>query len=386
MKIREAIQQHFTRNKKFYIAAVLLAVLIVCANLLSLIPAWRNYYADHIYTVICDPVSHITNALPFPLGELLMYLAAVLVLLAAVFLLLLLFLRKKKGYVRFTGGYFKTIVLITLSVLLIYTVQWLTPYRSAVLGGVLPAERDYTLEEMRTLYLYVVEHINEACESVPRDADGHVIYDSKEVTEQKVSVAMNGIAGEFSRLKGYYPPIKAAWCSDVLDWMWIGGYTYPYTLEMTYNKYTGPLYFPSLYSHESSHHMGYYKEHEANFLSYLACANSDDPVLRYSAYFYVYNYVDDSYFWASKAAGAMDRYWEDAEAYPFLPQVWIDERESNDVATKLYQEDEHALEEYSDTAEEISEVGWETQSQILQEYDYDGVTLLMLQYYDGKLY
>ena len=44
------------------------------------------------------------------------------------------------------------------------------------------------------------------------------------------------------------------------------------------------------------------------------------------------------------------------------------------------------LEDYADEAEEISDVGWNTQAQILQEYNYDGVVLLMLQYYDGKLY
>ena len=36
-------------------------------------------------------------------------------------------------------------------------------------------------------------------------------------------------------------------------------------------------------------------------------------------------------------------------------------------------------------AKSISDVGWSTQAEILQEYDYDGVVLLMLRYYDGKL-
>ena len=55
-------------------------------------------------------------------------------------------------------------------------------------------------------------------------------------------------------------------------------------------------------------------------------------------------------------------------------------------AEELYEEDEHYLEEYADEAEEISDVGWSTQAEILQEYNYDGVVLLMLRYYDGKLY
>ena len=33
-----------------------------------------------------------------------------------------------------------------------------------------------------------------------------------------------------------------------------------------------------------------------------------------------------------------------------------------------------------------ADTGWETQERILQENTYDGVTLLLLQYFDGKLY
>ena len=36
--------------------------------------------------------------------------------------------------------------------------------------------------------------------------------------------------------------------------------------------------------------------------------------------------------------------------------------------------------------EETADVGWETQSEILQENTYDGVTLLLLQHFDGVLY
>lgn len=77
--------------------------------------------------------------------------------------------------------------------------------------------------------------------------------------------------------------------------MWIGGYTYPYTMEITGNKYTDKLYYPSLYAHESAHHQGYYRENEANLFEYLACINSDDKVIKYSGFISMYYYVDDAY-------------------------------------------------------------------------------------------
>lgn len=72
-------------------------------------------------------------------------------------------------------------------------------------------------------------------------------------------------------------------------------YTYPYTMEITGNKYTDKLYYPSLYAHESAHHQGYYRENEANLFEYLACINSDDKVIKYSGFISMYYYVDDAY-------------------------------------------------------------------------------------------
>jgi hypothetical protein len=386
MKIKEKITQSYKRNKKFCTASLIMIFLIIVGILLSMIRAWADFYTNHIYRFLREPFTHITEWLPFPLGEVLMYVGACLIILIIPILILLIFLRKKKGYKAFVSGYFKTLVLIILSVLFIYTYQWLTPYRSSVLGNALTSNHDYTVEEMHTLYIYVLDHINEECVNVPRDENGNIIYDNKTATEQKVSVAMNSVSDEFTRLSGYYPTIKSAMCSDVLDWMNIGGYTYPYTMETTYNKYIHRLYFPTLYAHESSHHMGYYKEHEANFLSYVGLINSDDPILRYSGYLYVLNYVDDAYYKSCLATGNEDAYFNDWEEHALNPLVYMDVFTAQQEAEELYEEDEHYLEEYADEAEEISDVGWSTQAEILQEYNYDGVVLLMLRYYDGKLY
>ena len=43
-------------------------------------------------------------------------------------------------------------------------------------------------------------------------------------------------------------------------------------------------------THEIAHQLGYAKENEANFVAFLACRASADPMLRYSMYFDMYNY------------------------------------------------------------------------------------------------
>jgi len=382
----DRIKQYYIRNRTFCKAVIVITALTICVQLLSMITTWADFYTDHIYTFIRDLISHIVEPINIAMGEILMYLGATVMIVAVVILTLLIFLRKRKGFVAFASGFIKSLIILILMILLVYSAQWLTPYRSSVLGNKEFKEQKYTTEQIRALYIYIVDNINQECGNVLRDENGKLVYDPKEVVEHKVSDAMNGISNEYKRLNGYYPTIKPALCSDVLDWMGIGGYTYPYTMEMTYNKYVNRFYFPTLYAHESSHHMGYYKEHEANFLSFVSCSRSDDPLLRYSAYYYMLRYVKDAYYKASLESGRKDDYMSDIMQHQLLDKVIADVHNANKEAEELYLSDEHLLEDYADEVSEISEVGWDTQSQILNDYDYENVVYLLLQYYEGKLY
>ena len=109
-------------------------------------------------------------------------------------------------------------------------------------------------------------------------------------------------------------------------------------------------------------------------------------MLRYSGYYYVFRFVNQSYYQACVASDNLDLYKSDTEEHWLSDQVYQDVITAQNEAMELYLQDEHFLEDYADEAEEISDVGWSTQAEILQEYNYDGVVLLMLRYYDGKLY
>ena len=275
-----------------------------------------DWYADTIYGWIADIVGRITGVVPFPVGELLMYLTVLLVVLMILLSLLLIFLRKREGYRRFTTKFLKGMLIYAGIGMFIYVTNWLLPYLGTVLGQGKKEARMYSIEELRIMRNYVAESLNEACLSVERDEGGHVIYPEISVMQQEVAKAMQGISDEFPRLSGYYPPMKEAMCSDVLDWMGIGGYTYPYTMEVINNKYITNLYYPFLCAHEYSHHKGFYKENEAEFLAYLACSKSDHPVIRYSAYEVLYSYIDAEYFSALYEAGEKDAYLDEEYTIP----------------------------------------------------------------------
>ena len=56
----------------------------------------------------------------------------------------------------------------------------------------------------------------------------------------------------------------------------------PFTVEANYNGDMPDYNVPHTLCHELSHLKGFMREDEANFISYLACYNSDNTELRYS--------------------------------------------------------------------------------------------------------
>ncbi|MBQ9279071.1 MAG: DUF3810 family protein, partial [Lachnospiraceae bacterium] len=82
----------------YWLAIIIIFSLIVLFNLLACIRSFCDFYADNIYGVISDFLGKIMDLFPFAVGEILMYLFAVLAFLTIVLSVLLLFLRKKEKY------------------------------------------------------------------------------------------------------------------------------------------------------------------------------------------------------------------------------------------------------------------------------------------------
>ena len=385
------------KTSRYLLVLTCIFTLTAVLNLLAFSTSFCNFYTDTIYGFLSDFLGRLTDWIPVPFGELLMYaLAAALFCAILLGICFLIFKCREKWKTQerfrhlfcFAKNYLKGILLLCSLFLLTYTLQWFIPFRSSLLGESGHFEKEYSTEDLRKLWKYAVKNLNEVCTQVPRDKKGHIIFASKKETEKKTADAMKNISDRYARLKGYYPSIKPALCSDVLHWMDIGGYTYPYTMELTYNKYITDLYFPSLYAHESAHHQGYYQENEANFLSFLACMESDDPVLRYSAFHTIYFYIKDAYLSAlakeyKNNTPGIQTLIKEYQTTKLSAQIALDEKEEKRKAEESYSSASHPLEKYSETAENAAGIGWNTQSNVLRENGYDGVVQLLLEYFYG---
>lgn len=393
---------------KTLLALILFTGLMVLAGFFT---PFCDWYTENLYPFLCDRISRITGPVPFAVGEIMMYLGAASLVFGVIFLILLIFKRKKAGYRKFSAGYFKTLLMALVCIVFIYMPAWYLPFCSSVLGkGVQEEKTEYSFEELKAVTRYAVEGINSAAERIVINPDGTVDFPDKNEARALITEAMHGISDRYPRLTGYYPPVKTALCSDILERMSIGGYNYPFTMEPTENKYNGPMCSYCLEAHEYCHHKGYEKENEANFLSELALTESNDPFLRLSAFWDMYWWLLDDY--NSEASDVINDMIERGEiSIPYeygTKEYWhaytqiydqindipnISERadmiynESIVIRTEIYEADSHPIDEMpkvETVIEEVSDTGWEVQCDILKENSYDGVTLLWLQYFDEK--
>ena len=371
---------------------IIVGVILFTFFLLGWVTSFGNFYAEHVYPKLYEVVGRFADIFPFSVGELLMYSAAVYGAVTVVLLIVggIIFLRKKlrrrTGAPRFGGflrGYMKVFLALFAAGLWLYVFHWWIPYHDYTLG-VKEHRTEFTLEEIRTARNAIVDRMNEAIAKLPRDAGGSIVYPDEETMFQTMVSSMRSLSDEYPRLGGFYAHPKIAWCSDVLEWMGIGGYTYPYVMEATYNKYTSKLFWYDLLAHEASHNKGYYKENEANFVGFLACYRSDDPIMIVSGCLGIFGLMDDYYYGAllQKHGGNEQAAAEEYFAQPQpLPVIYDDAREAQEVVDEQYAEDDHPLEEYKETAEEVAETGWDTQETLIEGSGYDDAVYLVTEYF-----
>lgn len=117
----------------------------------------------------------------------------------------------------------------------------------------------------------------------------------EDIGEQAI-VCMQELGETYERLEGFYPHPKPMAASDFFSQQRMCGYYFPFSMEANYNNVMYIMNKPATMCHELAYLRGYIFEDEANFISFLACIQSDDPVFEYSGYLSVLYYLDNDFF------------------------------------------------------------------------------------------
>jgi len=373
------------KHSKYATIAYGLIGVILVLGILSFFKPFCDWYRANIYSGLSDALTAVTERIPFIVGEACIYLGILLVLGTVVTIVIWLIFRKKDRVRKFAFHWMRSTGMITLVMLLLYMLTWVLPFRaSTLMEGI--HEKTFTLEELQTLRNYMAVQTNLLALQQNRDGSNHIVYPAD--MEDRVIAAMKKKGAEYPLLDGKYPHIKMAGFSRILDFMSIGGYTYPFTMEVTCNKYVNKLYFPFLMAHEHSHHQGFYQEDEANFYGFVTLAESDDLFLRYAAYRAVFYDVEAEYWKRLREQFPKDEALATYNAQPhILPLVGDDEDYSMAQSEEYLESEENkVIDSFSPMAENVADVGWSVQEELLSDNYYDGVVALLLDYYKGKLY
>lgn len=188
-------------------------------------------------------------------------------------------------------------------------------------------EGEYSLAELIQVYNLVAEECNMLAQVIERDADGMAVYIGSAAEaggstgqhdgrlgddstaqenailldmEDKARELMRKLGASYSQLDGYYPRPKALRSSDFMCQQHMQGYYFPFSMEANYNDVMHILNKPATMCHELAHLRGYIYEDEANFISYLACVQSEDPFFRYAGYLSVLVYLNNDLYKAWK--------------------------------------------------------------------------------------
>ena len=364
------------KNKWLLLYAVI-GIFIIALNAI----AWNSKtfcdaYIASVFPIWVNTYGRLTGLVPFSVGEILLALGVVLVILAAVLWVFAFAKHLRRGvrkfYVSFAWTFLAVCLVMTLNCFILYHA---TPFSETYFGQ---ENEEYSLEELIAVRNIVVEECNRLSLLVERDEQGNIIYD-KDIGEQAI-VCMQQLGETYDRLAGFYPQPKPLYMSDFFSQQYMAGYYFPFSMEANYNQVMYMMNKPSTMCHELAHLKGYIFEDEANFISFLACIQSEDMVFQYSGYLSVLNYLDNDFY---KAIG------KNREVYLSEPVILAQVHADNVFVTEeeWARINGKALID-TETVDKVSDIVVDTTLKVNGVADgsisYSRVVALLLQYYIGQ--
>lgn len=365
-------------KKSLLLYAVLFALIVLLNVIAWNSTAFCDAYIAWVFPIWVNTYGRFMNLFPFSVGEIMLYLAVVLVIVFLVTILVygcMKLLKRRENI--FLRGYMKFVAWTVLIVCLIMTLNCSILYHASTFSekyfGKDPGE--YTIEDLISVRNYVVERCENLADQMKRDDSGRIVYTGN--IRQDAVESMQKLGETYDQLDGYYPYPKPLATSDFFSQQYMCGYYFPFSMEANYNDVMYIMNLHATMCHELAHLRGYIYEDEANFISYLACIGSDDPMVQYSGYLSVLNYLDNDFY---KAVG------RDWEQYSLQPAISQQVRDDNMFLTpEEWDRIERKAMIETETVDEVSDVLTDAVLKANGVSDgmisYNRVVRLLLQYY-----
>lgn len=307
-----------------FVGVLALAIFFMCHICFS-DASITKVYTNRIFYYINWPAEKLSEYIPFSIAELLLFifLSCLLVCITrtiyntfcAVFLY---FRMRKEGFypqrrsmvrpVANLGLKFVTVFCICVSVFIFfgginYTGSSISERADLPSGS-------YSVDQLRQFCIVSAKNVSETRQALKKNVNGSIDETYYEYNPYRMAEtarqAFKNLPTEYSAVYNDLPPVKFAYSSKIMSNIHITG-IYPYIFpEAVVNIHTPIMSLPYTICHEMAHQIGYAHEDEANFIAYIACLQSDNPLFAYSAYYNAFSYaMNELYYYDLEAWSAI---------------------------------------------------------------------------------
>jgi hypothetical protein len=273
-------------RNRLLISLVLLSILI---KIFSLNPHWvESYYTFGIYPVISRVLRTILGWIPFSIGDLLYAAVSILLIVKAWKFIRLLARRQVVEYL--SREVFIKYLKLAFWIYIIFNLFWGLNYdRQGIAKQFALNTEQYTPGDLYELTRALQQKLNFYAGKV--DSLKRLPLDNNQTLFKEGIAAFKNASKQYSFLTYNQPSIKPSMLTYLGRYFGFTGYYNPFTGEAQLKTDVPVFTKPFIVCHEIGHQLGYAKENEANFSSYLAGRVSDNVEFRYSVYYDMYGYA-----------------------------------------------------------------------------------------------
>lgn len=275
------------------IAPALLAGLMYF--LLPFFPRFTEYvFTRKIFRILAFPIEFLVSLLPFSLTEVVVVAIPLAVIALLVFFVMRLIKSSKRSVVVEQGARFVA-WFVSLFLLVFMFNDGAQFSRLSVAKLMELPNKQYTKEELYIVTCDLAIKASKAGESIPRDSRG-VAQLSMPLSQmlKKADECYDNISLKYPFLKTGVTRVKPVKLSKWWSYTGTTGVYCPWLLEASVNIDIPASELGHTAAHEVAHTMGFARENECNFLSWLACMESGLPDYEYSGHLAAFIYCSNA--------------------------------------------------------------------------------------------
>jgi hypothetical protein len=264
-------------------------------------------YSIHFFVQFSRILRSIFGRLTFSFGDILYGLLVCWLIWKIAGFFRLLFKKYPAGISKkhIYSSAFIEVFIFCCSIYLVFNIFWGINYNRKGIAWQLDLKMEkYSPEDLKQINAVLVEKINASKKILVDNKTG---YPTNQGLFSMVNEAYRSVSVEYPFLLYHPASIKSSM------WGWLGNYTgftgyyNPFTAEAQLNTTIPKFLHPFIACHEVAHQLGYAKEMEANFVGYLAAANSDNSLLHYSVYLDLFVYANRNLYFTDSTASKIYR-------------------------------------------------------------------------------